>query len=256
VAAIDLNADVGEECGDDAALLEVVTTANVAAGGHSGGGEVLTETVTCCAACNVAVGAHPSYPDRENFGRLSRKHAFSTANLTALIREQVLDVAAACDASGTRLTHVKAHGALYHDIASDPDAANAFLTAVLHASTDIGRDVYVTGSPTSQLRSAAQARDVFFVAEAFIDRLYNPDGTLVSRSHPHAVHRDLQAVLDQATSIVMDARVRASDGSIIDLQAQTVCVHGDTPGAVEMARAVREYLTDNGITISAITPGS
>lgn len=256
MATIDLNADVGEECGDDAALLGLVTTANVAAGGHSGGGEVLTETVNLCASGKVAVGAHPSYPDRENFGRLSKKDEYSSADLTALIRAQVLEVAAACEVSGTRLTHVKAHGALYHDIARDSDAANAFITAVLDATREIGRDVYVTGSPTSQLRSAAQDRDVFFVAEAFVDRLYHPDGTLASRSHPDAVHRDPRTALAQAASIVLDGCVQASDGSTIDLHAQTVCVHGDSPGAIQMAQAVRTHLTDNGISIAAITLGN
>jgi UPF0271 protein len=199
--------------------------------------------------------AAQSYPDRENFGRLSKKYEYNAADLTALIREQVLDVAAACEVSGMQLTHVKAHGALYHDIAGDSDAANAFITAVLDASRDIGRDVYVTGSPSSQLRSAAQARDVLFVAEAFIDRLYRPDGTLAPRSHPDAVHRDPQTALEQAASIVLDQRVQASDGSTIDLHAQTMCIHGDSPGAIQMARAVRAHLIDSGITISAITSG-
>jgi UPF0271 protein len=253
MTSIDLNADVGEECGDDAALFEVVTTANVASGGHAGGGDVLIETVTSCAARGVAVGAHPSYPDRENFGRLSRRGEYDAHALTTLIRSQVLDVAAACSASGTTLTHVKAHGALYHDIARDPEAAAAFLAAVLDVSTDVGSDLYVTGSPTSQLRSAALARGVAFVSEAFIDRLYNPDGTLAARSQPNAVHTNRQVALEQATSIALEGRVRVSDGSVIDLAAQTLCVHGDSPDAVAMARAVHQQLTEHGVTLSPIS---
>jgi len=253
MASIDLNADVGEECGDDDALFEVVTTANVAAGGHAGGGAVLIETVTSCAARNVAVGAHPSYPDRENFGRLSQHGEYDAQDLTALIRNQVLDVAAACASSGTTLTHVKAHGALYHDIARDPEAAEAFLAAVIDVSKDIGSDLYVTGSPASQLQPAAQLRGVAFVAEAFIDRLYNPDGTLAPRSQPNAVHTDPQLALEQATSIALEGRVRASDGSVIDLAAQTLCVHGDSPDAVAMASVVHQRLIERGVTISPIS---
>jgi len=253
MASIDLNADVGEECGDDDALFEVVTTANVAAGGHAGGGAVLIETVTNCAARNVAVGAHPSYPDRENFGRLSRHGDYDAQTLTSLIRSQVLDVAAACTSSGTTLTHVKAHGALYHDIARDNEAANAFLTAVVDVAADIGSDLYVTGSPTSRLQSAAQAHGVAFVPEAFIDRLYNPDGTLAPRSQPHAVHTDPQIALEQAITIALEGRVRASDGSMVDLAARTLCVHGDSPDAVAMARAVHLQLTEQGVAISPIS---
>ena len=253
MTGIDLNADVGEECGDDDALFEVVTTANVAAGGHAGGGAVLIETVTNCATRNVAVGAHPSYPDRGNFGRLSQRHHHDAQSLTSLIRSQVLDVAAACAASRTTLTHVKAHGALYHDIARDTEAADAFLTAVLDISTDIGSDLYVTGSPASQLRSAAQARSVAFVPEAFIDRLYSPDGTLAPRSQPDAVHADPLIALQQAKSIALEGRVRASDGSMIDLAARTLCVHGDSPDAVAMARAVHRQLTEQGVAIAPIS---
>ena len=252
MASIDLNADVGEECGDDAALFDVVTTANVAAGGHAGGGAVLFETVASCAARNVAVGAHPSYPDRENFGRLSRHSEYDSKALTQLIRSQILDVAAACAASGTTLTHVKAHGALYHDIGRDLDLADAFLAAVLDVAEDLDLDLYVTGSPNSLLQAEAQARDVAFVAEAFIDRLYTPEGMLAPRSQPDAVHSDPLIALQQAMSIALEGRVRTSDGSLIDLAAQTLCVHGDSPDAVAMARSVREQLTENGVTISPI----
>ena len=253
MASIDLNADVGEECGDDDALFEVVTTANVATGGHAGGGAVLIETVTSCAARNVAVGAHPSYPDRQNFGRLSQRHHHDAPSLTSLMRGQILDVAAACAASGTTLTHVKAHGALYHDIERDAEAADAFLTAAIDVARDTGSDLYVTGSPTSRLQEVAQARGVVFVAEAFIDRLYNPDGTLAPRSQPNAVHTDPQIALEQAISIALDGRVRASDGSVIELAAQTLSVHGDSPDAVAMARAVHQQLTEQGVAISPIS---
>ena len=252
MASIDLNADVGEECGDDVALFDVVTTANVAAGGHAGGGAVLVETVATCAARNVAIGAHPSYPDRENFGRLSRHDEYESKALTELIRTQILDVAAACAASGTTLTHVKAHGALYHDIARESEAADAFLAAVLDSAKDLDADLYVTGSPNSSLQAVAQARNIAFVAEAFIDRLYHPNGTLASRSQANAVHVDPQMALAQATSIALEGRVRTSNGSVIELAAQTLCVHGDSPDAVAMARAVHQRLTEHGVKICPI----
>jgi UPF0271 protein len=188
---IDLNADVGEECGDDATLLNVVTSANVAAGGHAGGDEVLRATVEQCARRDVAVGAHPSYPDRANFGRLSMKGEYDVTHLTEVLRHQIRAVATACSAAGTSLTHVKAHGALYHDAASDDAIAESFIAAVTKVSTEIGADLYVTGAAGSRLLEVAEASSIRFVAEAFVDRAYNTDGTLVPRSQAGAVHDDL-----------------------------------------------------------------
>ncbi len=142
---IDLNADVGEECGDDATLLDVVTSANVAAGGHAGGDEILRATVEQCARRDVAVGAHPSYPDRANFGRVSMKGEYDATQLTEVLQHQIRAVATACSAAGTSLTHVKAHGALYHDAATDDAIAESFIAAVTKVSTEIGADLYVTG---------------------------------------------------------------------------------------------------------------
>lgn len=249
---IDLNADVGEECGDDATLLDVVTSANVAAGGHAGGDEVLRSTVQQCARRRVAVGAHPSYPDRRNFGRLSMKGEYDVTHLTDVLRHQIREVAAACSAAGTSLTHVKAHGALYHDAASDDAIAESFISAVAKVATEIGSDLYVTGAAGSRLQDVAEASTVRFVAEAFVDRAYNADGTLVPRSQAGSVHEDPPVAVSQALSIALNRQVDTIDGTVIDLAARTLCVHGDSPEAAVMAGAVRTELIARGVTIAPI----
>jgi UPF0271 protein len=249
---IDLNADVGEECGDDAALLNVVTSANVAAGGHAGGDDVLRSTVEQCARRNVAVGAHPSYPDRKNFGRVTMKDEYDVTHLTDVLRHQIRAVAAACSAAGTSLTHVKAHGALYHDAASDDAIAESFISAVTQVATDIGTDLYVTGAAGSLLQDVAAASTVRFVSEAFVDRAYNADGTLVPRSTVGAVHEDPTVAVSQALTIALIGQVDTIDGSVIDLAARTLCVHGDSPEAAAMAGAVRTELIARGVTIAPI----
>lgn len=252
---IDLNADVGEECGDDATLLDVVTSANVAAGGHAGGDEILRATVEQCARRDVAVGAHPSYPDRANFGRLSMKGEYDVTHLTEVLRHQIRAVATACSAAGTSLTHVKAHGALYHDAATDDAIAESFIAAVTKVSTEIGADLYVTGAAGSRLQDAAEACTIRFVAEAFVDRAYNADGTLVPRSLAGAVHEDLPVAVSQALSIALNQQVDTIDGTVIDLAARTLCVHSDSPEAAAMAEAVRAELIAHGVSIAPIADG-
>ena len=235
---IDLNADVGEECGDDATLLDVVTSANVAAGGHAGGDEILRATVEQCARRDVAVGAHPSYPDRANFGRLSMKGEYDVTHLTEVLRHQISEVATACSAAGTSLTHVK-----------------SFIAAVSKVSTEIEADLYVTGAAGSRLQNAAEASTIRFVAEAFVDRAYNADGTLVPRSLAGAVHEDLPVAVSQALSIALNQQVDTIDGTVIDLAARTLCVHSDSPEAAAMAGAVRAELIAHGVSIAPIADG-
>jgi 5-oxoprolinase (ATP-hydrolysing) subunit A len=249
---VDLNADVGEECGDDAALLAVVTTASVAAGGHAGGGEVLVETVRMAVRAGVAVGAHPSYPDRGEFGRVSRAADHDAVAIRAFVRDQVLSVAAACHAHGIALSHVKAHGALYNDVAADADLASVFVDGVQAAGRDLGgADLRIMGMPGTELDRVCSARGLGFLAEAFADRAYAPDGSLVPRGVPGAVLHDAGVVADRVLRLVTDGRVRAIDGTELSIPAMTVCLHGDTPGSVEMARLVRRRLEANGITITA-----
>jgi 5-oxoprolinase (ATP-hydrolysing) subunit A len=249
---VDLNADMGEECGDDAALLDVVTTANVAAGGHAGGGDVLRRTVGMAAQADVAVGAHPSYPDRAEFGRVSRADAHEGEAIAAFVRDQVLAVATACTEHGVALAHVKAHGALYHDAGADPVLAAAFLDGVQASAARLGvPSLAVMGMPGTALHRECAARGVAYLPEAFADRAYSPDGTLLPRSEPGAVLLDPEIVAARVLRLVTEGRVRAVDGTDLLVPASTVCLHGDTAGAVEMARMVRRRLEEHGVVVAA-----
>ena len=249
---IDLNADVGEECGDDAALFAVVTTASVAAGGHAGGGQVLIETVRLAAAAGVTIGAHPSYPDRDGFGRVSRASDHGPTGIAGFVREQVLDVARACTGHGAALSHVKAHGALYADAANDADLAAAFLDGVAVAVSELGvGDLAVMGMPGTALSRLCAERRVPFLAEAFADRAYAPDGSLVPRGTEGAVIHDPDLAAAQAVRLATDGVVIAVDGTRVSVPAVTVCLHGDTPGAVALARRVRADLEAAGVRIAS-----
>lgn len=250
MASIDLNADLGEECGDDRALLRIVTTANIAAGGHAGGGHVLQETVRAAADAGVAIGAHPSYEDRPGFGRTSRLHEHDPASLAALVRQQAFTVAAACRQHGVSMSHVKPHGALYHDVEADRAAANALVDAIVEVATDLGHEVAVVGAPLSELASVCAARGVPFWAEAFADRAYLLDGRLAPRTEPGAVLHDLDTVVAQALALATQGTVVAIDGTVIEVPADTLCLHGDTPDAVVLARGVRRALEDAGLAIA------
>jgi len=251
VLSIDLNADLGEECADDAALLSIVTTANVAAGGHAGGGDVLAATVREAAARGVSVGAHPSYADRACFGRVSRLAEHDRLSLARMIRTQVLAVSDACSVAGVPLVHVKAHGALYHDLAVDDQAAEAMVDAVEALVGDSGTPVAVMGPPTGVLRSVCDRRGVRYLAEGFADRAYLPDGRLVPRSSPGAVLEDVDSVIDQAMSIAVSGTVRTFTGDVLHLEVDTLCLHGDTPGAVALASGLRTALEAGGVRVQA-----
>jgi UPF0271 protein len=251
---IDLNADVGEECGDDEALFGIVTSANVAAGGHAGGGSVLHQTVRLASSAGVRIGAHPSYPDRAGFGRHSRASDHDASSVEAFVSTQVLEVAGACLQRSVSLAHVKAHGALYNDAVADTRLAEAFLSGVRRASAELGGgSIPVMGIPDSALHRACERSGVPFLAEAFADRAYAPDGSLVSRQHPGAVLHDHAAAARQAVRVALEGSVVATDGTVIAMPAVTVCLHGDTPGAVAMALAVRRELEAHGIRV--VAPG-
>ncbi|MBK9738519.1 MAG: LamB/YcsF family protein [Actinobacteria bacterium] len=249
---IDLNADLGEGVGDDDALLEVVTTASVAAGAHAGGGQVLAEVVRRAVARRVAVGAHPSYPDRLAFGRVSMADRLDTEVLSGLVCEQVLAVADECTRNGHALAHVKTHGALYNDAAVGERIAGAVLAGVHRAAGRLGvGDLPIMALPGSvQHRMVAEA-GAPFLAEAFADRAYSPDGSLMPRGLPGSVLTDPDAICRQAVDIAVSSSVTCADGSRIDVRADTICLHGDTPGAVGLARAVRAALEAAGVRVTA-----
>lgn len=252
VAGIDLNADLGEECGDDAAILSVVTTANIAAGAHAGGGNVLVETVTLAARRGVQVGAHISYPDRENFGRVSMLADLSADDLAASLASQLLAVHHAATKAGVPVTHVKPHGALYNDAADNPFLARLILTVIASTTDSLGLPAPwpIMGLPNTAMHWQARREHIRFVPEGFADRAYRLDGTLQPRSEPGAVLTDTVAVLTQAVQIATAHEVTTvPDGVVIPMPVETLCLHGDTPDAVEHAETIRELFTATGIPI-------
>jgi KipI family sensor histidine kinase inhibitor len=245
---ISLNADLGEHPGDSVALADIITTANVAGGGHAGGGELLTETIATCAHHDIQIGAHPSYPDRENFGRTSLWTSIDHEILRASIIEQIHAVQDAAALHGRALSHVKAHGALYNDAMANNDVASFLLEAITSA-TPTGTPVF--GMPGSALERAARAVNVPFVAEGFMDRAYEDSGLLVSRTVPGAVLQDAAEATTHVLSMVLDHTVTSINGNRVALNVRTVCVHADTPGAAVTVRTVRTALETQGVTITA-----
>ena len=248
---IDLNADVGESLGpwpmgDDAALIPLVTSVNIACGFHAGDPATIERTVALAATAGVTIGAHPGYPDLVGFGR--RDLAMAPADLEAAIVYQVGAVAAFARAAGVGLRHVKAHGALYNRAAVDMTTAEVVARAVRRCSPDL----VLVGLAGSMLLAAGEAAGLRTAAEAFPDRAYEPDGTLTPRGRPGAVLEDSAAVAERAVRMARDGEVVAVDGSTVAVRPDTICLHGDTPGAVEHARAVRAALEATGIDVRAL----
>lgn len=221
---IDLNADVGEECGQDAALLRCITSANVACGQHAGSPTVMRETVLLARDCGVSVGAHPGFDDREHFGR--RDLQLPPPEITDLVVRQVESLASMAANAGIPLRHVKPHGALYNIAVRDRTVADAIARGV--ASVDARLILF--GLPESELVAAGAAAGLRTAREAFADRAYRPDGTLVPRTEPGAVIHDPEEVLARVVALAQRSNV------------DTICVHGDTPGAADLARRIRATL--------------
>lgn len=248
---MDLNADLGESfgrwtLGDDAALIRHITSANVACGFHAGDPVVMERTVRACREAGVAVGAQPGYPDLQGFGR--RSLPLSPDEIESTVRYQIGALEAFCRAAGVPLHHVKPHGALYNDAAADKSKARAIARAVASFSRDL--PLYGLASSTAMAEAAADA-GVPFITEAFADRRYRADGSLQPRSEPDALITDPATAAAQAVAIARDHAVGAVDGSVVALTASTICCHGDTPGAVEIAAAVRAALTAAGVEVRA-----
>jgi UPF0271 protein len=246
-ATIDLNADLGEEVGDDEAMLAIVTSANVACGFHAGSPTVLARTCAQAHRRGVAIGAQVSYPDREGFGR--RYMAMDPEDLRADIVYQIGALTALASATGTRVRYVKPHGALYNTIVADEEQAAAVVEAV--RSVDPG--LPVMGLPGSLVLAMARDAGLPVITEAFADRGYRPDGTLVPRSEPGALLTDSDDIARRVVELVTTGRLTAVDGSTIAVDAESVCLHGDTPGAVEHARATRAALLSAGVSLAPIT---
>lgn len=247
MTSIDLNADLGEGDLYDEELLQIVSSANIACGGHAGDAESMARTVRSAIVNGVAVGAHPGYPDRDGFGRQS---GFMHGDaLYESLTGQVTALADTAAQMGARIGHIKPHGALYNDAVGDRELADVI--ARVTAETP-GEPAFV-GMANTELEFAADRHGLRFVAEAFVDRAYEADGTLVSRKEPGAVHEDLAVATTQAVRLAEDGQVTARNGDEVSVRADTLCIHGDTPGAAEKARAVRDVLESHGVEIRAQT---
>lgn len=249
MTTIDLNSDLGEgfgawTAGDDQAMLDVVSSANIACGAHAGDPSIMLATARAAAERGVAVGAHVAYRDLAGFGR--RPVHVTPDELHADVVHQLGALAAAARVAGTAVTYVKPHGALYNTACADPVQAEAVVRAV----ADVDPTLAVLALPGSELLRAATASGLRAVAEAFADRAYEPDGSLVPRSRPGAVLHDPDEVAARVLRMVTDGVATAVDGSEVTVHADSVCVHGDSPGAVAMARAVRRLLTEHGTAIA------
>src|SRR6266849_7842387 len=249
---IDLNCDMGElpeaiADGTQEALMRPVTSVNVACGGHAGDARTMRTTLEQALRAGVAVGAHPGYADRANFGRLELKLPAET--IADSVFEQVRALAEIAAACGARLAHVKPHGALYNQAVRNRELAEAIAKGVARWS----QDVVLVGLAGSPMLDVFREAGFAVVAEAFADRRYEPDGTLRSRKFADALIRNPEEAAWQALSIAEQGVVIASDGSEVSVEAQTLCIHGDTPGAPEIAAAVARTLRAAGVTLSALS---
>ena len=243
--AVDLNADMGEYADEaqrviEEALMPLITSCSIACGGHAGDASTMTATVRLAKEHGVSIGAHPAYPDREGFGR--RSIPYDPEDLQNSLREQIKELSSVLKNESALLRHVKPHGALYNDAAKNPDLASLVVGAV--------DDAIIVGPPGSELEKAAQEKGLPFAPEGFVDRLYQASGALTPRSEPGAVIEDVSARAEQALAIAKGAAFNAADGAL-RLNVKTLCIHSDSPGAVETAKAVRDALMADSIAIRA-----
>ena len=245
---IDLNADLGEGVGDDAVLMTLVTSANIACGGHAGGGAMLRAALMLARDHRVAAGAHPGYADRANFGRLVVP--MTEAALAALVTGQVETACLMAAEVGHHISYVKPHGALYNLAATDAGVSGVICDAVRAVDPALAL-LCLSGSVTARL---ARDRGVPVVAEIFADRAYRPDGTLLPRGQPGAVIDAPDQVVARVLDMLRTGAVKAVDGTALPLAMDSLCLHGDTPGAVALARALRAAILAEGITIAPFAP--
>ncbi len=248
---VDLNCDLGEgfgpwRMGSDAEVMGHVTSVNVACGFHAGDPVVMKHTVEMAASMGIAVGAHPGYPDIQGFGR--REMECTPDEIYAFCLYQIGALKSFVHSQGVRMVHVKPHGALYNRGARDEEVASA----IARASSDADRDLVLVGLPDSAFEKAARDAGIPFAAEAFADRAYMGDGSLVPRSLPGSVIHDPEEAAERVLKMVLEGRIISVEGSILSIRPDTVCVHGDTPEAVRMAQVIREKLQEEGVIVAPL----
>lgn len=242
---IDFNCDLGEGCGDDAAIAPWISSASIACGGHAGDAATMRAAVTLCVEHGVAIGAHPSFEDRTHFGR--RELPTTPGQVEVLVQRQIETLAETSARAGARLQHVKPHGALYNLAARDDAVAGAVAVAV--RAVDPALRLYALAG--SRLLRAGRDAGLQVAAEAFAERRYARDGQLAARDLPGAVIGGLEAALAQVRAILREGAVHAIDGSRVPIQADTLCLHGDRADAAQFARDLRTALDTEGITVAA-----
>ncbi|NOT89521.1 MAG: LamB/YcsF family protein [Lysobacter sp.] len=244
---IDFNCDLGEGCGDDAAIMPWISSANIACGAHAGDDATIRETLRLCHVHGVVVGAHPGYADREHFGR--RELALPHAELVALVRDQIALMDRLAREQGLTLRHVKPHGALYNQSAREPDIAAAIAEAV----RDHDPSLLLVGMSGTVSIEAAQAAGLRTAHEVFAERGYGPDGRLLPRGTPGAVLASAAATA-QALGFALRNAIALHDGRTLRLQADTLCLHGDRADAADFAHALHTALTEAGVRIHSLEP--
>lgn len=249
--SVDINCDMGESfgawtMGNDAELMEYISSANIACGFHAGDPTTIRETIELALSKGVAVGAHPGYPDLQGFGR--RAMTLNTQEVFDIVLYQVSALKGICESLGGHLHHVKAHGALYNQAAKNPDLAKAIAEAVVK----IDPQLVFFGMSGTCLIEAAEKVGLRTAAEVFADRTYRSDGRLTPRSEPDALIHEKEQAIRQVIQVIESQTVTATDGRSITLRAETVCIHGDGKNAIQFAKAIKEKLIENGIPVRAI----
>lgn len=247
---VDLNSDLGEgfgawKMGNDEAMLEIASSVNVACGFHGGDSDIMLKTAQLAKQRGVAIGAHPGYRDLHGFGRRPVP-GLTASEIETMVAYQIGALQAVAALAGHRVTHVKAHGALSNVGCVDDITARAIAAAI----KAVDPELYFVVLPNSALVRAGEAAGLRLIYEVFADRAYEDDAQLVSRSKPGAVLHDADAIAQRVLRMVQDGAITAASGKIIKVRIDTICVHGDTPGAVEIARNVRRTLEANGVTVA------
>ena len=243
LSSIDINCDLGEGFGNDAELMRYISSANIACGYHAGDVDIMRRTVELALENNASIGAHPGYADRDNFGRTSMR--LSRDEVIRLVTDQLVALQSICESLGTRLGHVKPHGALYNQAAKDRSLSRAIADAVVN----FDRDLVFYGLSGSFMITEAEAAGLRTSSEVFADRTYQTDGTLTPRSDSGALIMNPDAAISQVIEMVENQTVRTLSGETIPMKAETICIHGDGETAVELAKAIRESIEKHSIDI-------